>query len=265
MRKNILNKDISRDQLKLLKLLDENEIEFFSLQDIERKFPDKFKDLNKTVKKLADKKLLIRLEKSKYARINFSNEFVTGTFIAPDSAVAYWSAMHKHGLTSRFPSKVFVQTSKRKREKSIRGVSYQFVTISKNKRFGITSMGYGNNKFPITDVEKTIIDCFDLPQYSGGMDNLMQAFALAKLSSPKMIDYAEKFNNISLIKRLGYISELLDKKGMKRFVNYALSKTDNTYVLFEPGGNNAGEFVNKWKIRLNISKESILDMSREIY
>jgi predicted transcriptional regulator of viral defense system len=33
------------------------------------------------------------------------------------------------------------------------------------------TMGYGNERFRITGIEKTLLDCFDLPQYSGGMKN----------------------------------------------------------------------------------------------
>lgn len=66
----------------------------------------------------------------------------------------------------------------------------------------------------MTDVEKTIIDCFDLPQYSGGYAELIRAFNHANLNSEKMITYCKAINNIAIIKRMGYLSELLNKKGM---------------------------------------------------
>lgn len=260
-----ISKNLTQEQLRFMHLLNQNEVDYFNIYHIEEHLQTRFKNVNSLAENLVQKNILYRLQRGYYAMQNFNNEEVIGTFIAQNSAVAYWSALHKHGLTSRFPSKVFIQTSKRKKEKRIQAVLYQYVTVSENKRFGITSMGYGNNKFPITDVEKTIIDCFDLPQYAGGMDNLIQAFVVADLSSKKMMHYAEKINNISLTKRLGYLCELYEKKGMKRFVRYALSKAVNTYVLFEPGGENKGEFVSKWNLRLNISRESLLEMSRESY
>ena len=43
----------------------------------------------------------------------------------------------------------------------------------------------------MTDVEKTIIDSFDLPQYSGGYAELILGFSQANLNSEKMIGYCK--------------------------------------------------------------------------
>ena len=54
-----------------------------------------------------------------------------------------------------------------KQRKTVFGVSYHFVKVKPNKATGYEKSGVGN-AFKITGVEKTIVDCFDLPQYSGG-------------------------------------------------------------------------------------------------
>ena len=232
-RSSYKSENLTGEQLKLVQLLNENEIEYFLLDEIEELVNRSFKNIGEVVENLADKKILTRLERAKYANINFNNQNVIGTFISQNSAVSYWSALSIHGLTSRFPNKVFIQTTKRKRDKTILGVDYKFVTIPERKRSGITTLGYGNNSYPITDTEKTIIDCFDLQKYSGGFDLLISAFSEAKLISKKMIEYAEAINNISAIKRVGFMAELLRKKGLQTFIRYAKLKENKKYTLID--------------------------------
>jgi len=212
-----ISSNLTKAQLLFLHLINENEIEYFTIYEIEKQLNRRFDNINEVLENLVQKRFLYRLQKGYYAVKNFNNQNVIGTFISQNSAVAYWSAVSIHGLTSRFPNKVFIQTTKRKKDKAILGVDYKFVTIPERKRTGITTLGYGNNSYPITDIEKTIIDCFDLPKYSGGFDLLVSAFSQAKLSSKKMIEYAEAINNISAIKRMGFIAELLDKKRIANF------------------------------------------------
>ncbi len=184
-RSSYKSENLTSEQLKLVRLLNEFEIEYFNLNEIEKSVNQKFKNIGEVVENLADKKILNRLERAKYSNINFNDQNVIGTFISQNSAVAYWSALNIHGLTSRFPNKVFIQTTNRKRDKAILGVNYKFVTIPERKRVGITTLGYGNYRYAITDIEKTIIDCFDLPIYSGGFDLVVSAFSQAKLNSKK--------------------------------------------------------------------------------
>ena len=107
-RSSYKSENLTGEQLKLVQLLNENEIEYFLLDEIEELVNRSFKNIGEVVENLADKKILTRLERAKYANINFNNQNVIGTFISQNSAVAYWSALSIHGLTSRFPNKVFI-------------------------------------------------------------------------------------------------------------------------------------------------------------
>ncbi len=260
-----ISTNLTKAQLLFLHLINENEIEYFTIAEIEEQLNHKFNNINEVLENLVQKNFLYRLQKGFYAVQNFSNQNVIGTFISQNSAIAYWSALSIHGLTVRFPNTVFIQTTKRKRDKSIRGVNYKFVAIQERKRTGVTTLGYGTNSYPITDIEKTVIDCFDLPNYSGGFDLLVSAFAQAKLSSKKMIEYAEAINNISVIKRIGFIAELLDKKGMQLFIQYAKNKVKRKYNLIDPTSENGGAFIANWRLRLNVSKEEIINLAKELY
>jgi len=248
-----------------VKYLEEEEIQIFEIQNLKMTLGLDNKIINNIVENLAVKGLLSRIERGIYCRANFRDENVIGTFLAKNSAIAYWSALNLHGLTEQFPNKIFIQTTQLKKEVEFAGTTYQFIKIQANKRTGIVYNGYGNYKYPITDIEKTIVDCFDLPQYSGGFAELIRAFYNAKLNAQKLIYYCNAVNNIAVIKRLGFLAELLEKKNLSSFVKFAKSKVNRSYNLFDTFGENTGEPNNDWYLRMNLSKKNILGIVQNQY
>lgn len=252
-------------QNNFIKYLETEEIQIFEIQSLKRALDLGNRAINEIVENLVAKEFLSRIERGKYCRTNFRDENVIGAFLAKESAVAYWSALNLHGLTEQFPNKILIQTPQLKKEVEFAGTTYKFIKIQANKRAGIIFNGYGNYRYPITDVEKTIVDCFDLPQYSGGFAELIRAFFNAKMNTQKLIEYCEAVNNIATIKRLGFLAELFEKKGLSSFVKYARSKVNRSYNLFDVFGKNIGEANNEWYLRMNLSKEDILGIVQNQY
>jgi len=253
--------NISEEQQRFIRLLDDFEIEIFNIAEIESLINEKFPNINSILENLASKSFLTRIERGKYCRSNFRNENVIGCFLAKDGAVAYWSALNSHGLTTRFPNSIFIQTTHNKQKKNVLGTSYNFIQIPSGKMTGISTEGYGNNAFRITDVEKTIVDCFDLPAYSGGLEELLSAFASANLSAEKLIEYSKAIHNKAALKRMGFLAELTEKKGLKSFIRYAKSEINTSYDAFDPMGERVGEPLGTWKLRLNMTIPQILTAS----
>jgi len=264
-RSTYISENLNQQQVGFMLSLDDYELDIFTLYELKNKFNNKFQDINELVENLVHKKILSRIERGKYCRANFNDEKVIGCFISDSGAIAYWSALSIHGLTEQFPNNMFIQTSRPKRGKTIFGSSYKFINIASSKITGILSQGQGNRKYRITDVEKTITDCFDLHKYSGGYAELIRAFNQAKLSSDKMISYCIAIDNIAATKRMGFLAELLEKKGLKTFVKYAKQQKNQTYNIFDASGTDTGEFINEWRLRLNISRDEILDICNKQY
>ncbi len=260
-----ISANLTKVQLEFLKLLDEHEIQLFRLADIEKQLNQKFEHLNEILENLVHKELLTRIEKGKFCRPNFRDEFVIGTFVVEDSAVAYWSALNLHGLTEQFTNTVFIQTTNKKNDKSILGTSYKFVKIAAYKRVGISRNGYGSLSYPITDVEKTIVDCFDQPQYSGGYAELIRAVSQAEMKPEKLIAYCKAIKNVAVTKRIGFLAELFQPETLNSFVEFARRKVNKKYNLLDPQGPEEGAFVAEWKLRLNISKDDLINISNKMY
>ena len=257
--------NLTPKQLHFIKLLDEYEVDIFSIEEIQKKLKTKFENLNEIIENLVHKEILMRIERGKYCKANFKDEMAVANILVPDAAVAYWSALNTHSLTEQISNTVFVQTTKSKKGKKVFGVEYRFIKVAKRKHTGIIKKGFGNHQYRITDVEKTIIDCFDIPEYAGGYDNLIKAFYRAPLKANKLIEYSEAIHNIAAIKRMAVIADSTGKKGLSAFLQFAKKKVNLKYNLFDPFGQESGEFNNKWKVRMNLSEEKIRQMCQSEY
>lgn len=58
---------------------------------------------------LINQRLILIVEKGKYCRHNFRDEYVIGYYLSSkEGAIAYWSALNIHGLTKQISNTVFV-------------------------------------------------------------------------------------------------------------------------------------------------------------
>jgi len=260
-----ISKNLDENQRQFMKLLEAYEILYFNMQTIEQRINKKFKNLNEILENLVDKEMLIRIERGKYALNNYTNINVLATFISKNSAEAYWSALHYHGLTERFPNTLFVKTTQRKRSTEILGTNIKFVSVKDYKNIGIQQEGYGDNSFNITDVEMTLVDCFDQTRYAGDFADLIKAFATTNLTNNKLIAYTKAYNNIAVTKRLGFLAQVFHSNKLTSFINYAKAKVNKKYSLIDAGGLQQGDFVSEWKLRLNISYQNLLHIAQNEY
>lgn len=260
-----ISENLNEEQITLLKYLEDYEILYFKLTDLANQLPKKLSNTNELVENLYQKGLLNRVERGIYSKTNYTNVNALATFISPNSAIGYWSALHYHGLTERFPNTVFIKTTQRKRDTEILGAYVKYVTVKQDKNRGIQKEGYGDDSFAITDIEMTLIDCFDQPRYAGDFADMIKAFANAKLTNTKLIEYTKVYNTIAVTKRMGYLATLFHKEKLQSFINYAKSQINKRYNLIDAGGLEEGKFSSEWKLRLNVSEENLLNMAQNQY
>jgi predicted transcriptional regulator of viral defense system len=201
-----------------------------------------------------------RIEKGKYIIIPLGaekgeytlHEFIIGSLLIKPSAIAYWSALNYHGFTEQIPSTVFVQTTARKKKQDLRvfGVRYKIVRIKPEKYFGVEKTWIEEFQVPITDREKTVVDCLDKPRYCGGIIEVAKAF-MEELNTEKLREYALRMNNSTIIRRLGY---LCDYFGVD--IDLPKPKTRN-YVLLDPTMPREGHVDSKWRVIANVELEGL--------
>lgn len=261
-----ISESLNEDQIALLKYMDDYEVLYFNLKDLASQLPKHLaNNINELVENLYQKGMLNRIERGVYAKPNYNNINVLATYISSNSAIAYWTALHHHGLTERFPNTLFIKTTQRKRDTQILGSTVKFVTVKDNKNIGVIQKGYGDDSFNITDIEMTLVDCFDQPRYAGDFADVIKAVANAKLTNNKLIAYTKAYDNIALTKRMGYLATLFHNDKLQSFIKYAKTQVNQKYSLMDAGGLQQGEFISEWKLRLNTSKEDLLQMAQTEY
>ncbi len=249
-------------QKEFLDLLDEYGYDIFDIEMIKKTSRFKISGIHQALRSLTKSGVLIKLERGKYIRDGFIESFVIGNFLVGDGGIAYWSALNYHGLTEQFVNVIYVQTSRRTGEEVvINSLRYKFVKVNKRKLTGYIKKGYGNHSYKITDVEKTIVDCFDLPHHAGWYQEIIKAFNKARINQNKLIKYCRIINNIAVIKRLAFLSELLQKQNMGKFIDFAKRNINNNYSLFEIDNEKRGEFNSKWKLIINMDKSEIMEIA----
>lgn len=246
----------------LVKHLDDYGLDIFSLKELEKAKILNKRQLTLAIHSLIRSDYIDLIEKGKYCRHNFKDHFVIGSFVVSDGVISYWNAMNYHGLTEQIPNVIFVKTSKSKCNTSYFGVRYIFSMKKSQCISGFKTEGYGNHQFRMSDVERTIVDCFDKPQLSGGYAEIIKAFYKAKLSARKMVKYCKEENNIALTKRLAFLTDFLEKPNMNYFIKYAKSVVNKKYSLFEINGEPKGKTNRQWRLVLNISEEEIKEIAK---
>jgi len=252
---------MTKQEVKILQYLTDYNISIFCKDELKENVDFTPKELDFTLRSLVHKDKIISLEKGKYCLYGFADANIIGTFLTSNSCLSYWTAINYYGLSEQIPNVVFVQTDRQKTSKEILGVSYRFVWLKTRKIFGYKTEGYGNHSFRIADIEKTIIDSFDLPHYSGGYPEIIKAFYKAKINETRLISYCKKFNNISITKRLAFLADLFKKEKLEAFMDYAQKIKNGKYNLFEHNGEPTGKINKKWGLIMNITEEEIINMA----
>jgi predicted transcriptional regulator of viral defense system len=141
------------------------------------------------------------------------HEFVVAMELVSPAAIAYWTALNHHGMTEQLPRTVYVATDHpvRRQPGDVLGVPYRIVSLKPEKFFGAMKDWIDEIPFSVTDPEKTIVDGLDLPQYVGGVSEIVKALksSWTRLNETKLMDYADRIGNSAVAKRLGFIMETI--------------------------------------------------------
>jgi len=218
------HKKISKSSAQLLAILNSKGRAWFSLQEAYSLFPSMSEThLRLQIKRMTDDGLLMHVGEGTYYVIPYDQD--AQTFI-PDwhllaepltggeYYIGYYSALQIHNLVTQPSLKEQIVVNKRIKpsQKTIKNIKFQFIFHNQKKFFGYKKTWVDNfNKVQCSDLEKTIIDCLYKPDYAGGIIEIGKAIHIARdrINYERLLEYAVKFGSQAVIKRLGYLLELL--------------------------------------------------------
>lgn len=175
-----------------------------------------------TLARLIAKGWLDRIEKGKYLIVPLEAGpgrtwtedalVIAGHLVCP-GMVSYWSALNYWNLTEQVPRVTCVQTTARKenRRPRVHGMRFRIVRVKPRKFFGSHRYRAGESQVEVTDREKTIVDCLDRPDLSGGLNQVAKALVSGDgdFDWDRTTMYLRRFGSGAVVKRLGFLVETL--------------------------------------------------------
>lgn len=226
--------------------------------------------VKKLMRDMINRGLLLRLKDGIYwvipyeqeASTYFPNSHLTAKYLVNDSDyyIGYYSALEIHSLITQpaLREQVVVNKQIKPSELKIKGHKFQFIYHNINHFFGAKNIWIDSfNKVPCSDLEKTLVDCLYKPDYAGGITEIAKAIfkSKEKIDFEKLLGYCEKFNAQSVIKRLGFLLEVLD---INNPVIESLQKLKTkSFILLEPSYDKKGKTNTKWRVLQNIETDDI--------
>lgn len=222
-------------------------------------------ELNIILSRLSKKGMILRLRRGLYTCIGILGEtskvhpFAVSSFLALPSAISHMSALHYHGLTEQIPLSVTASSPKPlyMPKMIVEGVSYEYTVVQpKHFDFGIEDIWIDPHfQVKITDKERTLIDLFAYAKRFGGMGEVLGILedALPSLNINRLVDYALKYDEKSLCKRLGWALEYLGEpdETFKRLLDVQMSH----YCSLDPAKIAVGQCDKRWMIQNNLKSE----------
>ena len=215
-----VRRGLSKLGSKLLSNLSAEKKEVFDIKDAETASETSGLHLRKLLFTLTKNKWIKRVERGKYlilslesgwhARYGIDSYSLARKLVNP-YYIGFLSALNYYGISEQINRITFITTTKKKQPLHFQAQEYHFVKLPKKRFFGVTEEWMGQFKFNISDREKTVIDCLFLPKYSGGLTEVVKAFR-GKLDFEKLYDYAMEMDDMAILKRLGYILDVLKIK-----------------------------------------------------
>ena len=268
---DIIYKTLSNKSAEVIKHFNDLNKPAFTLDEAYLLLKMSTKDaVKKLMRDMIKRGLLLRLKEGIYWIIPYEQEpksyFPNWHMIAKylvgdaDYYIGYYSAMEIHSLITQ-PSlveRIVVNKQIRPTILKIESIKFQFIYHNKNHFFGNKKIWIdGFNKVNCSDLEKTFIDGLYKPDYAGGIVEIAKALYKSKdkIDYQKLYHYCERFKTQSVIKRLGFLLELLE---INNPISGSLQRIkSDSYILLEPSYEKKGKSISKWNVLQNMETTDI--------
>lgn len=258
-------KSLSKQEYDLISSFAIKNKKVITIDDVKDTFNFSAGKIRVILHRLVKKGWLERIEKRKYLIVPLEGRegwaehpFVPLPKLAKMYYISYRTALAYYGFTEQIPIYIFAATPERKKSLEFQGYTYKFVKLDQKKFFGYLSVKIEDTEVNIADKEKTIIDCLSFEKYAGSIIEIFKALYNNKeqFDFDKLIDYAIKTENHSLVRRLGFLLDLI-KQNIERLMKYTGSFRP-IYLSATLPKKKCGE-SKKWKLILNIEEKELFE------
>lgn len=174
--------------------------------------------------------------------------------------VGGWTALNHWDLTDQvFSTTVFITTRPvARRARQIGGARLELRHRSDSALFGTRRVWRDGIPVPVSDRERTLIDCLDDPSLGGGLRHTAEALAnyaeSSETSWPRVVEYGDRLGNRTVFKRLGYIAETFGFAD-DWLLEACLGRISAGIGRLDPNMPQVGPIRSRWGLRVNAGIE----------
>ena len=194
-------------------------------------------------------------DKGKYVE----DAVLVGKHLVKPYFFSYYTALHLHGLAQQYSRQYYLSTTKHIKEVNYHGNLIRPVILKEKRFFGFEKMKYGEEEISVSDLERTIVDAMNRPEYSGGYEEVLRCLlGLEKPDWERLLEYLEKIEEKVLFNRLGFVFDLLKDfvNTPETFLKKLEKRLSSNIYYFEKG--RKGNFNRKWKIVVDKRLEDVI-------
>lgn len=230
--------------VEFIRVIENSMLGVFGIPDIARIINKERGYARLFAKRLQDRGLIIRVEKSKYILTGTDIEIVASNLAFP-SYISFLSGLAYHRRTTQLPHTIQIATSMHKKDVDYENARITFISLKKERVFGYGRMRLRSGYAFVGEVEKVILDSLLLPRCCP----ISESYGAIRdgVNREKILLYAGKMGSKVLLKRLGY---LLEQAGIDTYAELKQHITARYEPLnpYLPGGEKKDR---KWRLRIN--------------
>jgi predicted transcriptional regulator of viral defense system len=180
-------------------------------------------------------------------KATIATKFEIASQITPSAYLSYHSALEYYGLANQVFHELYVSSEERFNNFEYEGISYTYC---------LSGISHGvvnppmDSMIKVTDLERTVVDCIDSINRSGGLEELVVCFSLITyLKEEQLLTYLETYRKQFLFQKAGFILSYFQKE-MKLSDNFfkECRQRIGKSVRYLTDANESNSYHKEWKL-----------------
>ena len=188
---------------------------------------------------------------------------LAGRIVSP-SYFGYSTAAQHYRFTTQYRHVIRLVTPRRVRQRRVLDTEIRIVNPVPPKFFGFGPVNVLGHTVMMSDREKTVIDCIDRPDLSGGEGEaaVILGTACRRIDWHKAADYLERIGSKTLARRFGWLADHVDASipddVRARLHRFAKGPSKACFGPRTPGPNAIG-YQKNWRLTANVASHELID------
>ena len=214
------------------------------------------KDANnakETLRRYKKQGLIVQVRRDLYVatdlatKASLASKFEIAGHITPSSYLAYHAALEYHGLAHQVFYNLYISSNEAFRNFEYDGIRY--IYCQSKSEAGIIAPATDSH-IRVTDLERTVLDCINRIDLSGGLEELVQCLAIITfINEGKLLEYLAGFDKQFLYQKTGFILRHFQKEMnlSDDFFEQCKSKTGNS-ARYLTNTHESNTYFKEWRL-----------------